>query len=141
MLLRYRDPKQYKEVFEPLIKLEADYDRSFKESQTQRNIKVRWERNLSNKRVAYFMFPNEGDNVRLVPGDELKLKFEENGTTKWKSRGHIVRITASEEIALELKNSKQPPGDPDSKFTVEFVWKSTSFDRMKLALKIFLKDE
>jgi len=87
------------------------------------------------------MFPNEGDNVRLVPGDELKLKFEENGTTKWKSRGHIVRITASEEIALELKNSKQPPGDPDSKFTVEFVWKSTSFDRMKLALKIFLKDE
>ncbi len=32
VLLRYRDPKQYKEVFEPLIKLEADYDRQFKES-------------------------------------------------------------------------------------------------------------
>ena len=31
---------------------------------------------MSNKRVAYFMFPNEGDNVRLVPGDELKLKFD-----------------------------------------------------------------
>jgi len=74
--LRYRDPKQYKEIFEPLIKLEADYDRQFKESQTQRNIWVRWERNLANKRVAYFMFPNEGDNVRLVPGDELKLKYE-----------------------------------------------------------------
>ena len=27
VLLRYRDPKQYKEIFEPLIKLEADYDR------------------------------------------------------------------------------------------------------------------
>jgi hypothetical protein len=26
--------------------------------------------------LAYFMFTNEGDNVRLVPGDELKLKFE-----------------------------------------------------------------
>ena len=141
VLLRYRDPKQYKEIFEPLIKLEADYDRQFKESQTQRNIRVRWERSLSNKRVAYFMFPNEGDNVRLVPGDELKLKFDLDGQTKWKSRGHIVKITASEEIALELKNSKAPPTDPDSKFTVEFVWKSTSFDRMKLALKIFLKDE
>lgn len=52
-----------------------------------------------------------------------------------------MKITATEEIALELKNSKAPPTDPDCKFTVEFVWKSTSFDRMKLALKIFLKDE
>ena len=141
MLLRYRDPKQYKEIFEPLIKLEADYDRQFKESQTQTNISVRWERSLSNKRVAYFMFPNEGDNVRLVPGDELKLKYDDANGKTWKSRGHIVKITASEEIALELKNSKPPPTDPDTKFTVEFVWKSTSFDRMKLALKIFLKDE
>jgi regulator of nonsense transcripts 1 len=42
---------------------------------------------------------------------------------------------------LELKNSKNPPTDPDKKFTIEFVWKSTSFDRMKYALKVFLKDE
>jgi regulator of nonsense transcripts 1 len=34
VLLRYKDPKQYKEIFEPLIKLEADYDKQFKESQT-----------------------------------------------------------------------------------------------------------
>lgn len=34
VLLRYKDPKQYKEIFEPLIKLEAEYDRQFKESQT-----------------------------------------------------------------------------------------------------------
>lgn len=87
------------------------------------------------------MFPNAGDNIRLVPGDELKLKYESEGVTRWKSRGHIVKITATEEIALELKNSKAPPNDPENKFTVEFVWKSTSFDRMKLALKIFLKDE
>ena len=142
-MLRYRDPKQYKEIFEPLIKLEADYDRQFKESQTQRNIHVRWERSLSGKKVAYFMFPNEGDNVRLVPGDELKLKYDDPNTGKnlWKSRGHIVKITASEEIALELKNSKSPPTDENCKFTIEFVWKSTSFDRMKLALKIFLKDD
>jgi len=141
VLLRYRDPKQYKEIFEPLIKLEADYDRQFKESQTQNNIRVRWERSMHGKRIAFFMFPNEGDNVRLVPGDELKLKFDQDGVTKWKSKGHIVKITASEEIALELKNSRAPPENPDAKFTVEFVWKSTSFDRMKLALKIFLKDE
>ena len=92
VLLRYKDPKQYKEIFEPLIKLEADYDKQFKESQTQTNIKVRWDRNINNKKMAFFVFPNE-DNVRLVPGDELKLKYEVDGITKWKSRGHIVKIT------------------------------------------------
>jgi len=49
-LLRYKDPKQYKEIFEPLIKLEADYDKTFKESQTQHNIKVRWDWSMSNKK-------------------------------------------------------------------------------------------
>lgn len=41
--------------------------------------------------MAFFYFPNE-DNVRLVPGDELKLVYEENGKVKWKSKGHIVKI-------------------------------------------------
>ena len=31
--------------------------------------------------------------------------------------------------------------DPEARFTVEFVWKSTSFDRMRLALKVFMRDE
>ena len=34
VLQRYKDPKQYRQIFEPLIKLEADYDKQFKESQT-----------------------------------------------------------------------------------------------------------
>ena len=55
--------------------------------------------------MAFFVFPNE-DNVRLVPGDELKLKYEIDGQVKWKSRGHIVKITANEEICLEVKNAK-----------------------------------
>ena len=86
------------------------------------------------------MFPNE-ENIRLVPGDELKLIYERDGQVKWKSRGTIIKITQNEEICLELKNSKGAPTDPDCKFTVEFIWKSTSFDRMRLALKIFMRDE
>ena len=42
---------------------------------------------------------------------------------------------------MELKNGKGVPMEPDLKFTVEFIWKSTSFDRMRLALKIFQRDE
>ncbi len=96
---------------------------------------------MSKKRLAFFILPIEENNIRLVPGDELKIKCEIEGQTTWKSRGHIVKITTTEEICLELKNSKNPPTDPDKKFTIEFVWKSTSFDRMKYALKVFLKDE
>ena len=95
---------------------------------------------MSKKRLAFFVFPNE-DNVRLVPGDELKLKFQQDGQVKWKSRGHIVKIIQNEEICLEVKNQKGIPAETDCKYIVEFVWKSTSFDRMKQALKIFLKDE
>ena len=104
-------------------------------------MKVRWDWSMSKKRIAFFILPIEENNIRLVPGDELKIKCEIDGATTWKSRGHIVKITTTEEICLELKNSKNPPTDPEKKFTIEFVWKSTSFDRMKYALKVFLKDE
>ena len=35
VLLRYEDGYQYQNIFGPLVKLEADYDRKLKESQTQ----------------------------------------------------------------------------------------------------------
>jgi len=35
-------------------------------------------KSINKKKIAYFVFPNE-DNVRLVPGDELKLKYEIDG--------------------------------------------------------------
>lgn len=88
------------------------------------------------------MFPSEGDNIRLVPGDELKIKHQtDEGVTTWKARGCIIRIAGDEEVCLELKNCKAPPHMEGIKFTVELVWKSTSFDRMKHALKVFLKEE
>ena len=41
------------------MKLEADYDKRMKESQTQENIVVRWDIGLNKKRVAYFNFPRQ----------------------------------------------------------------------------------
>ena len=75
----------------------------------------------------------------------MKLIYEDSeGNQQFKSRGHIVRII-NEEICLELKNSKGIPTKSDNgeqlKFTIEFIWKSTSFDRMKMALRIFQRDE
>ena len=55
--LRYQDAYQYQNIFGPLVKFEADYDKKLKESQTQGSIEVRWEMGLNKKRVAYFNFP------------------------------------------------------------------------------------
>ena len=37
-----KDGYQYQNIFGPLVKLEADYDKKLKESQTQDNIEVRY---------------------------------------------------------------------------------------------------
>lgn len=58
---RYEDAYQYQNIFGPLVKLEADYDRKLKESQTQDNIVVRWDVGLNKKKIAYFVFSSGSD--------------------------------------------------------------------------------
>ena len=60
---RYQDAYQYQNIFGPLVKLEADYDRKLKESQTFDNITVRWDQGLNQKRVAYFNFPRKDSGM------------------------------------------------------------------------------
>jgi regulator of nonsense transcripts 1 len=49
ILLRYEDAYQYQNIFGPLVKIEADYDKRLKESQTQTDITVRWDLGLESK--------------------------------------------------------------------------------------------
>lgn len=138
--LRFEDSGQYVQIFEPLIRLEAENDKKIKEAQTQSGIRVRWEWSLNKKRVAYFIFPKEDNEIRLTPGDELKLKVISNGEAAWEATGHIVKISQNnEEIGVELKKGTQIP-EGQSKYTVDFVWKSTSFDRMLRGLRIYNED-
>ncbi|KAK9716247.1 hypothetical protein RND81_06G221000 [Saponaria officinalis] len=140
--LKYEDAYQYQNVFAPLIKLEADYDKMMKESQSKDNLTVRWDIGLNKKRVAYFVFPKEDNELRLVPGDELRLRYSGDAVhPAWQSVGHVIKLTAQEEVALELRASQGIPVDINHGFSVEFVWKSTSFDRMQSAMKTFAVDE
>ncbi|KAJ0750053.1 hypothetical protein HanLR1_Chr00c1942g0828171 [Helianthus annuus] len=91
---------KYQNVFAPLIKLEADYDKMMKESQSKDNLTIRWDIGLNKKCDAYFVFPK-------------------------------IKLTAQENVALELRASQGDPVDRNHGFSVEFVWKSTSFDRMQ----------
>ncbi|GAB2273222.1 Regulator of nonsense transcripts 1-like protein [Dionaea muscipula] len=52
----YEYEEDYQNVFSPLIKLEADYDKMMKESQSKDNLTVRWDIGLNKKRIAYLLF-------------------------------------------------------------------------------------
>jgi regulator of nonsense transcripts 1 len=125
-------------VMGPLVKMEADFDRRMKEAQTKEGITVRWETSpYTNHPVAFFLYPKEDNELRLVPGDELKLRHLGDASHDlWESVGHIVKLTANEEVALEIRSTHAVPTDLTRNFTVDFVWKSTSFDRMVSAMKL-----
>ncbi|KAF7363977.1 Regulator of nonsense transcripts 1 [Mycena sanguinolenta] len=144
ILLRYEDAYQYQNIFGPLVKIEADYDKRLKESQTQTDITVRWDLGLNQKRVAWFGLPKlESGEVRLAVGDELRLRYTGELHKAWEGVGHVIKIpnNVSDEIGLELRRTEGVPSECTHNFAADFVWKSTSFDRMQLAMKTFAVDE
>ena len=72
--MKYEDAYQYQNVFGPLVKMEADYDRQMKESQTSTGVNVRWDTGLNKRKIACFSLNQSTTELRLVPGDELKGK-------------------------------------------------------------------
>jgi hypothetical protein len=104
-----------------------------KESNTKEDLVVHWDIGLNKKRIAYFMFAKDEGEVRVLPGDELKLHFND-GLRKWSGVGHVIEKPNSEEVALELRNGAGAPIDQTHGFSIEFVWKSTTFDRMQVGL-------
>ncbi|PPQ99227.1 hypothetical protein CVT24_009246 [Panaeolus cyanescens] len=144
ILIRYEDAYQYQNIFGPLVKIEADYDKRLKESQTQTDITVRWDIGLNQKRVAWFCLPKlESGEVRLAVGDELRLRYQGELHKAWEGVGHVIKIpnNVSDEIGLELRRTEGVPSECTHNFSADFVWKSTSFDRMQLAMKTFAVDE
>ncbi|KAF8559842.1 ATP dependent helicase [Imleria badia] len=144
ILMRYEDAYQYQNIFGPLVKIEADYDKRLKESQTQTDITVRWDLGLNQKRVAWFYLPKlESGEVRLAVGDELRLRYQGELHKAWDGVGHVIKIpnNVSDEIGLELRRTEGVPTELHQGFSADFVWKSTSFDRMQLAMKTFAVDE
>lgn len=53
----------------------------------------------------------------------------------------VFFVDVSDEIGLELRRTEGVPHELTHNFAADFVWKSTSFDRMQLAMKTFAVDE
>ena len=64
-----------------------------------------------------------------------------NSSTKINSSISLSRLDISDDVGLELRRSDDTPVDINHNFSIDFVWKSTSFDRMQLAMKTFAVDE
>ncbi|KAF3928370.1 hypothetical protein ABW21_db0205604 [Orbilia brochopaga] len=147
VLLRYDDAYQYQNVFGPLVKIEADYDRKMKESQTQDGLVVRWEVAMNGKHTASFILPKlELGDVKLAVGDEMRLRYMGDLRQSWEGVGFVIKIpnNMSDEVTIELRkgtNDKNVPTDCTHSFSADYVWKATSFDRMQLAMKSFAVDD
>jgi regulator of nonsense transcripts 1 len=144
VLMRYEDGYNYQNILGPLVKLEAEYDRRIKENTRIEDITVRWDMNMSKRRIAIFQFVGRDESeLRLVTGDELRLRLDPTGTRMhgkpWDGTGNVLWIQHGD-IALEMK-SNQVPLDITDGYIIEFVWKSTSYDRMQAALKTFAIDD
>lgn len=96
--------------------------------------------------LAYFYFPRDDTELRLVPGDELRLRHRtpagSGGTTAqpWEGIGHVLQYDVGEEVCLELYVAAGVPTTTTLGFAVEFVWNSTSTDRMLAAVTRLVKD-
>ena len=147
VLLKYDDAYQYQNVFGPLVKIEADYDRKLKESQSQDGLIVRWDYALNNKHLASFTLPKlELGDVKLAVGDEMRLRYTGELRPHWEGVGYVIKIpnNQSDEVTLELRakgDLKSVPTDCTHNYTADYVWKATSFDRMQHAMKTFAIDE
>eukprot|EP00529_Nitzschia_sp_RCC80_P005463 CAMPEP_0113504498 /NCGR_PEP_ID=MMETSP0014_2-20120614/34747_1 /TAXON_ID=2857 /ORGANISM="Nitzschia sp." /LENGTH=1043 /DNA_ID=CAMNT_0000399611 /DNA_START=152 /DNA_END=3283 /DNA_ORIENTATION=- /assembly_acc=CAM_ASM_000159 len=144
-LLQYEDGYHYQNVVAPLVKIEADYDRQMKESLTEGSISVRWDKSLSGKNIATFMFHRLAvEQSRIMPGDELRLKLGDGAAylygKPWEGVGYVKSIIDGE-VELELRSSGNVPDQINDDYVVEYIWKSVSYDRMQNALKTFAIDD
>lgn len=104
VLLRYEDAYQYQNIFGPLVKIEADFDRKLKESQTQNDLVVRWDQGLNTKKIAWMNLPRlESGEVKLAVGDELKLKYTGELAAHWEGVGHVIKVPNSECVGTRLR--------------------------------------
>ena len=88
-------------IFGPLVKLEADYDKKLKESQTQDNIEVRWDVGLNKKITAYFNMAKNDSDLRLMPGDELRLKYLGDLQKPWSGVGHVIKVGFLSDLRIQ----------------------------------------
>uniref|UniRef100_A0AC35TGV9 Regulator of nonsense transcripts 1 n=1 Tax=Rhabditophanes sp. KR3021 TaxID=114890 RepID=A0AC35TGV9_9BILA len=134
----YKDAYNYRRILNPLIRLEAEYDKAAKEALTQTVSNVKWDTAKNRKILAIFQILellNSG--IKLMIGDELKLKHNQTILgVPWECKGHLIKVPDhhSEDFILEFDESVTIPTVKRINYIVEFIWNATSYNRMYCAL-------
>ncbi len=160
--LRFQDGFAYQNALAPLVYMESEENKRLNENSAVENLAVTWEKSLGGaKRVAVFSlrpFDDQDNDLSPTPGDELilKLDFESariEGVKKvenedktmgygWSGMGKVTRVDTEEDLVyLEMSTNKDVPFKVTETYHVEFVWKSTTYDRMQAAMKTFAVDD
>jgi len=93
---RYQDGIHYQNVFGPLVKMEADYDKAIKEAQTTEDVDVFWDIGLNQRVVARLSVPKRDGGIKTMYGDELKLRHSD---AAWQGTGIVTKVEAiSDEV-------------------------------------------
>ena len=75
---------------------------------------------------------------QVFPSPSVTVALSGDLRKPWTDEGHVIKIPNSfgEEVGLELKGMTDVPTECTHNFSVDFVWKPTSFDRMLSSLKV-----
>lgn len=137
------------------LSLQADYNQKLKKSQTQEDITIRWGLGL-NQRIAYFTLPKSDSGNEewcqtlvqrhaVLAGGDRSCWYKGDLAPKWKGISHSTRDPdnlAMKDCHWAAKQCRSCKAvQVTHKFQVDFVWKSTSFNRMQCALKTLAVNE
>ena len=134
-MFRFKNGLHHQKYFKELVQLNADYEKKMKEGQKISNVSIHWNVGLD-KISAFFMVENDGD-LLLKPGDELRIRYMGDEQNLWSGVGHVTKVPNqfSNDVGIEMRSKQDVPISCNSNFQIEFIWKSTSFDRMQKALQ------
>lgn len=135
----YKDENDYWRTMQPLVNIEEEYDKKMKEGQIKKNVELTW-KSSNGKTTASFYFARDDNDFKLAPGDELNVSLPKNNSDEnfWKEIGMISRMY-NEEIIITFGEFSNCPTNVNKGFTIDVVWKGTSYTRMKYALNEFKK--
>jgi hypothetical protein len=63
-----------------------------KESHTQTNVNLRWETSIKKRALVYFTLPGALDELRIMHGDEIRLRGRVDAQTEWAREGNVVKV-------------------------------------------------
>lgn len=89
----------------------------------------------------YFHLSVWGWNCRMGGNFTGALPFDIFLCIQYRGSLNIMFSDFGEEVGIELRSNLGAPVECTHNFVVDFVWKSTSFDRMQTGMKTFAVDE